>query len=139
MTTNPTTGAGTAVRQFGGRFAEIDYKTSGGTDMYNSLQSSLQRRFARGLSLGAQYTWAKELGTSSGSNEATTAQNPYDFGTEYGRGIFDIRHSLNATLLYDLPFGHGKAYSLSGPLDLIAAAGRSAASSTSAAAFPSMS
>lgn len=119
VTTNPTTGAGTAVRQFGGRFAEIDYKTSGGTDMYNSLQSSLQRRFARGLSLGAQYTWAKELGTSSGSNEATTAQNPYDLGTEYGRGTFDIRHSLNATVLYDLPFGHGKAYSLSGPLDLI--------------------
>ena len=65
VTTNPTTGAGTAIRQFGGRFAEIDYKTSGGTDMYNSLQSSLQRHFARGLSLGAQYTWAKELGTSS--------------------------------------------------------------------------
>jgi hypothetical protein len=120
VTTNPTTGAGTAIRQFGGRFAEIDYKTSGGTDMYNSLQSSLQRRFARGLSLGAQYTWAKELGTSSGSNEATTAQNPYNLRTEYGRGTFDIRHSLNASVLYDLPFGHGKAYSLSGPLDIIA-------------------
>jgi hypothetical protein len=120
VTTNPTTGTGTAIRQFGGRFAEIDYKTSGGTDMYNSLQSSLQRHFARGLSLGAQYTWAKELGTSSGSNEATTAQNPYDFRTEYGRGTFDIRNSLNATVLYDLPFGHGKAYSLSGPMDIIA-------------------
>jgi len=119
VTTNPTTGVGTAVRQFGGRFAEIDYKTSGGTDMYNSLQTSLQRHTARGLSLGAQYTWAKELGTSSGSNEATTAQNPYDFRTEYGRGTFDIRHSLNATLLYDLPFGHAKAHSLSGPLDVI--------------------
>ncbi|MCU1222197.1 MAG: hypothetical protein JWQ42_290 [Edaphobacter sp.] len=120
VTTNPTTGVGNAIRQFGGRFAEVDYKTSGGTDMYNALQSTLQRRFARGLSMGAQYTWAKELGTSSGSNEATTAQNPYNFKTEYGRGTFDIRHSLNATVLYDLPFGHGKAYSLSGPMDLIA-------------------
>ncbi|SFR97487.1 Carboxypeptidase regulatory-like domain-containing protein [Granulicella pectinivorans] len=120
VTTNPTTGVGTAVRQFGGRFAEIDYKTSGGFDQYHSLQSSLQRRFARGLSLGAQYTWAKELGNSSGSNEATTAQNPYDFNTEYGRGTFDIRHSLNATVLYDLPFGRGRQFSLSGPLDAIA-------------------
>ncbi len=120
VTTNPTTGAGTAVRQFGARFAEIDYKTSGGNDMYNALQSTVQRRFAHGLSLGAQYTWAKELGTSSGSNEASTAQNPYDFRTEYGRGTSDIRHSLNATVLYDLPFGRGKAYNLSGPLDLIA-------------------
>jgi hypothetical protein len=120
VTTNATTGAGTPIRQFGGRFAEIDYKTSGGTDMYNALQSTLQRRFASGLSMGVQYTWAKELGTSSGSNEATTAQNPYDFKTEYGRGTFDIRHSLNGTALYNLPFGKGRAYSLSGPLDQIA-------------------
>jgi hypothetical protein len=120
VTTNPTTGPGTPIRQFGGRFAEIDYKTSGGTDMYNALQTSFQRRFSHGLSFGGQYTWAKELGTTSGSNEATTAQNPYDFRTEYGRGIFDIRHSLNATALYELPFGHGKAYSLSGPMDILA-------------------
>lgn len=120
VTTNPTTGVGTPIRQLGGRFAEIDYKTSGGTDMYNSLQTSLQRHFASGLSFGAQYTWAKELGTSSGSNEASTAQNPYDLRTEYGRGTFDIRHSLNATLLYDLPFGHARMYSLSGPWDVLA-------------------
>ncbi|CAN5570583.1 hypothetical protein BH10ACI4_BH10ACI4_13620 [soil metagenome] len=120
VTTNPTTGAGTAIRQFGNRFAEIDYKTSGGTDQYHGLQSSLQRRFGSGLSLGAQYTWAKELGTSSGSNEATTAQSPYSFGLDYGRGTFDIRHSLNATVLYNLPFGHGRAHSFSGPLDLVA-------------------
>jgi len=120
VTTNPTTGAGTAVRQFGGRFAEIDYKTSGGTDQYHALQSTLQRRFARGLSLGAQYTWAKELGTSSGSNEATTSQSPYSFLLDYGRGTFDIRNSLNASVLYDLPFGHGRAHSLSGPMDLLA-------------------
>jgi hypothetical protein len=88
--------------------------------MYNALQSTLQRRFSSGLSMGVQYTWAKELGTSSGSNEATTAQNPYDFRTEYGRGTFDIRHSLNGTALYNLPFGKDRPYSLSGPLDQIA-------------------
>ncbi|MDP9050795.1 MAG: hypothetical protein M3O31_08750, partial [Acidobacteriota bacterium] len=120
VTTNPTTGAGTAVRQFGGRFAEIDYKTSGGTDQYHALQSTVQRRFSRGLSLGAQYTWAKELGTSSGSNEATTSQSPFSFGLDYGRGTFDIRHTLNTTILYDLPFGHGRAHSLSGAMDAIA-------------------
>ena len=125
VTMNPTTGAGTAVRQFGGRFAEIDFKTSGGTDMYNALQSTVQRRFSRGLSMGLQYTWAKELGTSSGSNEAATAQEPYglgpaSFAAEYGRGTFDIRHTMNATLLYDLPFGHGRAYSLNGIANTIA-------------------
>ncbi|HEY0161212.1 MAG TPA: TonB-dependent receptor, partial [Edaphobacter sp.] len=123
VTTNPTTGAGTAVREFGGRFAEIDYKTSGGADRYNSLQTSIQRHSARGLSFGAQYTWARELGNSSGSNEANTAQAPLQWGgqrLEFGRGNFDIRHTLNATVLYDLPFGHGKAHALSGPLDAVA-------------------
>jgi hypothetical protein len=122
VSTNPTTGVGTAVRQFGGRFAEIDYKTSGGTDDYNALQTQLIRRFSKGLSLGAQYTWAKELGTSSGSNEATTAQYPlqvYGNQTEYGRGIFDIRNSLNVNVLYDLPFGKGRGYNLSGPTDIL--------------------
>jgi hypothetical protein len=125
VTMNPSTGAGTAVRQFGGRFAEIDYKTSGGTDAYNALQSTLQRRFSSGLSTGVQYTWAKELGTSSGSNEAATSQAPYALGKfasalEYGRGTFDIRHTLNATALYNLPFGAGKTYALSGIADRIA-------------------
>ncbi|AFL87350.1 hypothetical protein Terro_1029 [Terriglobus roseus DSM 18391] len=115
VTTNAATGAGTAVRQYGGRFAEIDYKTSGGVDQYHALQTSLQRRFAKGISLGAQYTWAKELGTSSGSNEASTSQSPlllYGQAPEYGRGTNDVRHSFNMTALVDLPFGKGKMYDM---------------------------
>ncbi len=133
---NPATGAGTAIRQFtvGGtptvvnaagtittpgaagtnRFAEIDYKTSHGADSYNSVQSTLQRRYNSGFSFGAQYTFAKELGTTSGSNEATTTGDPFDFSTEYGRGTNDIRHYLNASALYDLPFGHGRKFGLNG-------------------------
>jgi len=75
----------------------------------------LQRRFTNGLSMGLQYTWAKELGTSSGSNEATTAQEPlqiYGQAPEYGRGINDIRSSLNATVLFDVPVGKGKPFDL---------------------------
>ena len=57
---NPTTGAAIVNREFGNRFAEIDYKTSGGNDHYNSLQVTANRRFAAGLSLGAQYTWGAQ-------------------------------------------------------------------------------
>jgi hypothetical protein len=41
LNVNPATGAATAIRQFGGRFAEIDYKTSGGNDHYDALQVTL--------------------------------------------------------------------------------------------------
>lgn len=110
VSTNPITGAGTATREFGNRFAEIDYKTSGGADSYNALQTTINRNMATGLTIGGQYTWGKSIGNSAGSNEANTAQNPYDFSTERGRNNFDIRHSMNINLLYDLPFGRNRQF-----------------------------
>ena len=56
------------------------------------------------------YPWAHDIGSSAGSNEANTAQNPYNFGAEYGNNNFDIRHSANFAALYDLPVGRGKRF-----------------------------
>ncbi|MEO8595708.1 MAG: carboxypeptidase regulatory-like domain-containing protein [Candidatus Solibacter sp.] len=108
FTMNQTTGVGSAVREFGNRFAEIDYKTNGGTDNYNSMQVTLNRRYASGLSLGAQYGWAHSIGNSGGSNEANTAGNPFNFAADRGNNNFDIRQSFNMTALYELPVGKGK-------------------------------
>lgn len=107
-TMNSTTGAASAVREFGGRFAEIDYKTSGGRDNYNSLQTTVSRRFNSGLSLGLQHTWAHSIGNSAGSNEANTAGNPFDFNADRGSNNFDIRQSFNLTALYEMPIGKGR-------------------------------
>jgi hypothetical protein len=98
------------VREFGGRFAEIDYKTSGGTDHYDALQTTLNRRFNSGLSLGAQYTWSHSIGDSGGSNEANTAGNPFDFGADRGSNNFDVRQSFNMSVLYQIPVGRGLKY-----------------------------
>ena len=110
VTMNPTTGAGIAVRQFGNRFAEIDYKTSGGTDHYNGLQTTLNRRFSQGLSLGAQYVWSHSIGDTDGSNDARTASNNYSFKADYGDNQSDVRQSFNLSALYQLPFGSGRKY-----------------------------
>src|SRR5205807_8048941 len=114
------TGAGAAIREFGSvvtapgtvtnRFAEIDYKTSGGTDHYDAMQVTLNRRYSSGLSLGMQYSWAHSIGDSGGSNEANTAGNPFNFGADHGSNNFDVRHSFNMTALYALPVGKGKMY-----------------------------
>lgn len=110
VTTNPATGAVSTIREFGPRFAEIDYKTSGGTSHYNALQSTLNRRFAQGLTLGAQWTWARDIGNTGGSNDARTSANNYDFGADYGNNNSDVRHSFNLSSLYELPFGRGRRY-----------------------------
>jgi hypothetical protein len=89
-------------------FAEIDYKTSGGRDSYNALQASLQRTFATGITMNAQYTYGKSGGTSSGSNEARTSGQLDNFAADNGRNNFDIRHNFNLSALYDLPIGAGR-------------------------------
>ena len=113
VTANATTGVGSVVREFGPKFGEIDYKTTGGTDHYDSLQTTLNRRFSRGLTLGGQWTYGHSIGNTGGSNEAQTAHNPYNFGADRGNNTFDVRHSMNATALYELPFGKGRRYASS--------------------------
>ena len=100
-------------------FGEIDYKTSGGEDRYDALQIQLNRRFAQGLTLNAQYQFGKSYGNTQGSNEAQTAQNPFTFEDEFGNNTFDIRHSGNITALYELPFGKGRRYELGRVADFL--------------------
>jgi hypothetical protein len=110
VATNPTTGAAIVTREFGNRFAEIDYKTSGGTSHYDSLQTTLNRRFSGGLTLGSQYTWSHNIGDTGGSNEANTASNNFNFQADRGNNTFDVRHSFNFSTLYEVPFGKGRKF-----------------------------
>ena len=103
-------GAGNPLRPF----AEVDYKTSGGSDTYNALQTSLSRRFSTGLTMNAQYTFASSRGTSSGSNEARTSAQLDNFQADFGRNNFDVRHTFNVSALYALPFGKGKQFDIGG-------------------------
>jgi len=97
-------------------FAEIDFKTSGGSDSYNALQTQLSRRLSNGLTMNAQYTFARSYGNTAGSNEARTAANNavarQDFDYDRSFNNFDVRHSFNLSALYDLPFGRNKRYNL---------------------------
>ncbi len=109
---NPATGA---VTRQNPSFGEIDYKTSGGRDTYNALQVGLNRRFVQGLTVGMQYSWAHGYGTSQGSNEALTVQDPLCFNCERGDNSADIRHYGYVNALYDLPFGKNKRHIQQGP------------------------
>lgn len=91
-------------------FAEVDYKTSGGDDSYNALQFSLVRSFSTGLTMNAQYTFAKSEGTTAGSNEARTSAQLDNFEADRGRNNFDVRHTFNLSAIYELPIGKGKAW-----------------------------
>src|SRR5262249_27632660 len=102
--TTTTNGAAITVPQFDMHparnnvlhpYAEIDYKTSGGYDSYNALQTQLVKRSNNGLTLSAQYTYSKSWGNSAGSNEATTTADYYDYAGDLGYNNFDVRHAFN--------------------------------------------
>ncbi|HWQ56945.1 MAG TPA: carboxypeptidase regulatory-like domain-containing protein [Bryobacteraceae bacterium] len=112
---NQVTGAGIPVLEFGNQFSQMDYKTSGGTDRYDSLQVTANRRFTHGLTVGTQWTWGHSIGNTGGSNEAQTQQNPLNFEQDRGNNAFDVRHTFNATALYALPFGRDKRFLKNAP------------------------
>jgi hypothetical protein len=89
-------------------YAEVDFKTSGGHSSYKALMLSLNRRSIKGLAMNMQYTLGRSRGTSGGSNEANTAANnartEADFEYENGYNNFDVRHTFNLSLLYELPY-----------------------------------
>ena len=101
-------------------FAEIDVKTSGGSDNYNAFQFTLARRFSSGLTLNSQYSLSRSFGNTSGSNEARTAAQPFggnngnadpnNYEADRNYNNFDVRHTLNISAVYDLPFGKGKKF-----------------------------
>src|SRR5204862_1979083 len=110
-TTTPLTGAlcGPAATITGIQrpYAEVDYKTSGGHNTYNSMQLSLTRRSSNGLTMNAQYTLGKSWGNTGGSNEAVTANNNAramaDFDYDMGYNNFDVRHTFNLSAIYTIP------------------------------------
>ncbi len=98
---------------------QVDYKTSGCVDglvingnpifgcgeaNYDALQISLTRRFHLGFTGGFQYQYSRNEGTTQGSNEAVTANNTFDYNTEFGTNLSDIPHTFNGSLVYVLPF-----------------------------------
>jgi hypothetical protein len=79
---------------------------------YNSLQAQAERRFTNGFSLLAAYTYGHSIdnGNSQVDNGPPAPQNAFNLEAERGSSVFDIRHRLVISTLYELPFGKGKPF-----------------------------
>lgn len=92
-----------------GRTQSSGMFTPMGTNMYDSLQSSLERRFSQGLQLGANYTWSKVIGWTQDSGGPPIPALSYFHLNRRVLG-FDRTHNLSITGTWDLPFGAGKRW-----------------------------
>ncbi len=75
------------------------------TNNYNSLQVSLSHRSTKGLTLGAAYTWSKDMTTNS-NDRGTSATDSYDFKRDYGPSSTNTPQVLEINYIYVLPFMH---------------------------------
>ncbi len=73
------------------------------TNNYNSLQISLSHHSSKGLTLGAAYTWSKDLTTNS-NDRGSSATNSYDFKLDYGPSSTNTPQILEVNYIYLLPF-----------------------------------
>jgi hypothetical protein len=81
---------------------------------YNALDVTLRKRFTHGLSLNANYTYAKSLDELSdvfrSRNAAVSATDVQNLRNDYGPSDFDIRHRVVVSFDYDLPIFHGNRW-----------------------------
>jgi hypothetical protein len=110
------------------RFGQVTEVTTPGISNYNGMVVSFQHRFtgwSQGI-LQANYTFSHALDeVSNGGFGSFTSggsqypQNPYDLRGSYGPAEYDVRHSLNANYVWELPVkallrGHGSDHFVKG-------------------------
>lgn len=86
----------------------IRYLASDAKSYYQSLQLRGERRFSRGFSFLASYTWAHNIDQAYGTNESLPftpggVQNQNCFRCERASSGFDYRHRFTTSYLWTIP------------------------------------
>jgi hypothetical protein len=90
------------------RFGAVTLLDSGANSNYHSLQAQAIRRFAKGLTFSAAYTWSKSIDNSSDAlgvllDEGAVAQNPFNNRDNRAPSAFDVPQRFVLSHVYELP------------------------------------
>jgi hypothetical protein len=88
----------------------IYHLESNGFSNFNSFEGTLKKDAGHGLTLNANYTWAKALGDIQGYSQGGLYASavPSQLATlEYGPSELDVQNRFALMLNYKLPFGQG--------------------------------
>jgi hypothetical protein len=79
---------------------------------FNAGTLRLNKRFSKGLSLGANYQYSHSIDDagSVGGTSTVVAQNWQDLKADEGNSSFDQRQRVSGNYLYELPFGKDKRW-----------------------------
>jgi hypothetical protein len=85
------------------QFSGITAVMNSGFSWYHSFQMRVEKRFSAGLSAGYSFTWSKFM-------QAINYLNPTDPTPEKIISDLDRPFRSVVTVVYELPFGHGKTF-----------------------------
>jgi len=89
----------------------IRLRANAASSIYHSLQVSFERRFARGFTAGAHYTWssfidnASEIFNPSARGEVAVSQDSFNRNSDRGRSTYDRPHRFATNFVYEIPAG----------------------------------
>ena len=96
---------------FANQAAGLSAWTNSGKSGYNGLQLVLRRPFSSGWGFDFNYTWSHSLDNVSGAeSDGAGVQDAFNPDGYRGPSNFDIRHSVTANAVVELPFGHNKHF-----------------------------
>ena len=88
----------------------FEYKTWMNHASTNALQLGLERDYATGLQLSVNYEWSHSINNGGiGGGESDTPENPNCNSCERASSDEDMRNSLTASTVWQLPVGRGHA------------------------------
>lgn len=99
----------------------VSYRTNAGDSKYESLQLHLEKRFSRGLTFGASYTYASylsDVGNPNGGGNSDI-QNYFCIACNWGPMPDDYKSVLSINHVYQIPVGRDRKYLTQGPLSYI--------------------
>ncbi len=73
------------------------------TSDYHAMQLQFTRRLSKGLQALASYTWSHSIDTASNDSTVNIPVGNLDPRTNRGPSDFDVRHSFNAAVTYNIP------------------------------------
>jgi len=88
------------------QFEDIYQIFSGANSTYNALQLSLNKRFSKGFSILANYTYSRayDSGDTAGFQSGSPYRDPYNRSLDWGLSNYDHPHTLSLTYSWNLPF-----------------------------------
>ena len=104
------------------RYASLLTADFNGNDSYNALITRYIHRTRGGLEARLEYTFGKALNDhfEGGTNEEQITNCR---ACDKGNASFDVKHRAVASLIYRVPYGHGRRFGSSAPLLLDMVAG----------------